>query len=128
VTVTRDPYRLRSGYLAELAIVATDLAEVIGTAIGLQLLFGWPLWLGIAVTSLDVFLILFLQRIGFRAVEAFIIAILGVIALSFAIQIGIASPHWPDVLGGFVPRAEIIAEPRYALSRHGNSGCDRDAA
>lgn len=97
--------------LAELAIIATDIAEVIGTAIGLQLLFGWPLWVGIAVTSLDVFLILFLQRIGFRAVEAFIIAILAVIALSFAIQIGIASPYWPDVLGGFVPRTEIVTNP-----------------
>lgn len=97
--------------LAELAIIATDIAEVIGTAIGLQLLLGWPLWLGILVTSLDVFLILLLQRIGFRAVEAFIIAVLGVIALSFAIQIGLASPFWPDVLGGFVPRTEIVTNP-----------------
>lgn len=97
--------------LAELAIIATDIAEVIGTAIGLQLLLGWPLWLGIAITSLDVFLILLLQKIGFRAIEAFIIAILGVIALSFAIQIGLASPHWPDVLEGFVPRTEIVTNP-----------------
>lgn len=97
--------------LAELAIIATDIAEVIGTAIGLQLLLGWPLWIGIAVTSLDVFLILFLQKVGFRAVEAFIIAILIAIAACFAIQIGLVSPDWSAVLGGFVPRTDIVTNP-----------------
>ncbi|MET0220248.1 MAG: Nramp family divalent metal transporter, partial [Tardiphaga sp.] len=63
---------------AEIAITATDLAEVIGTAIGLNLLFGIPLEIGVIITALDVFLILYLQRLGFRAVEAVIIAILGV--------------------------------------------------
>src|SRR3954452_3293967 len=75
----RDAYPRSVGHLlwalAELAIVATDLAEVIGTAIGLNLVFGIPLEIGVIVTALDVFLILYLQRLGFRAVEAVIIAI-----------------------------------------------------
>src|SRR5918996_5194011 len=65
--------------LAEVAICATDLAEVIGTAIGLNLLFGVPLEIGVLITALDVFIILFLQKLGFRWVEAFIITLLGVI-------------------------------------------------
>src|SRR3982750_2093345 len=71
---------------AEIAITATDLAEVIGTAIGLSLLFGLPLSVGVCVTALDVFLILALQAFGFRWIEAFVVALLGVIALCFAIQ------------------------------------------
>ncbi len=70
--------------MAEIAIIATDIAEVIGTAIGLNLLFGIPLELGVLITSLDVFLILWLQKKGFRWLEAFIIALLGVIAVCFA--------------------------------------------
>ena len=62
--------------LAELAIVATDLAEVIGTAIGLNLLFGIPLEYGVVITALDVFLVLYLQNKGFRWIEAFIITLL----------------------------------------------------
>src|SRR4051794_25598839 len=71
---------------AEIAIIATDIAEVVGTAIGLNLLFGIPLELGVLITALDVFLILWLQRIGFRWVEAFIIALLGIIFVSFFFQ------------------------------------------
>ncbi|MCC7271285.1 MAG: Nramp family divalent metal transporter, partial [Alphaproteobacteria bacterium] len=66
--------------LAEAAICATDLAEVIGTAIGLNLLFGLPLEIGVVLTALDVFLVLWLQSLGFRWVEALIVALLGVIA------------------------------------------------
>src|SRR5688572_6106830 len=84
--------------LAELAICATDLAEVIGTAIGLNLLFGIPLEIGVIITALDVFSILYLQTLGFRWVEAFIIALLGVIALCFAIQIALADPDWGGVI------------------------------
>src|SRR3954451_2466987 len=78
--------------LAELAICATDLAEVIGTAIGLNLLFGVPLEIGVIITALDVFLILYLQNLGFRWVEAFIITLLGVIAVCFIVQIALADP------------------------------------
>ena len=65
---------------AEIAIIATDIAEVVGTAIGLNLLFGIPLELGVIITAFDVFLILWLQRLGFRWIEAFVVAMLGVIA------------------------------------------------
>ncbi len=78
--------------LAEIAICATDLAEVIGTAIGLNLLFGIPLEIGVIITALDVFLILWLQNKGFRWVEAFIITLLGVIAVCFLVQIALAEP------------------------------------
>ena len=80
--------------LAEIAICATDLAEVIGTAIGLNLLFGIPLEIGVLITALDVFLILWLQNKGFRWVEAFIITLLGVIAVCFLVQIALADPEW----------------------------------
>src|SRR5207344_1053343 len=97
--------------LAELAICATDLAEVIGTAIGLNLLFGVPLEIGVLLTALDVFLILWMQRLGFRWIEAFIVSLLGVIAVSFAIQIALADPQWGAVLRGFLPTTEIVQNP-----------------
>ena len=98
-------------FLAELAIIATDIAEVIGTAIGLNLLFGIPLELGVIITALDVFLILWLQKKGFRWLEAFIIALLGVIAVCFGVQIALADPVWGDVIKGFAPTTDIITNP-----------------
>ena len=97
--------------LAEIAIIATDIAEVIGTAIGLNLLFGVPLEIGVVITALDVFLILWLQKKGFRWLEAFVITLLGVIAASFAIQIALADPDWGDVIRGFAPTVEIVKNP-----------------
>lgn len=97
--------------LAEVAIIATDIAEVIGTAIGLNLLFGIPLELGVIITALDVFLILYLQRKGFRWLEAFVITLLGIIALSFGIQIALADPDWGAVIRGFAPTVEIVKNP-----------------
>jgi manganese transport protein len=97
--------------LAELAIVATDIAEVIGTAIGLNLLFGVPLEIGVVITALDVFLILYLQKLGFRYLEAFIITLLGVIAACFAIQIALADPQWGEVIRGFAPTTQIVTDP-----------------
>jgi manganese transport protein len=97
--------------LAELAICATDLAEVIGTAIGLNLLFGIPLEIGVIITALDVFLILYLQKLGFRWVEAFIITLLGVIAICFGIQIALAKPEWAGVIQGFAPTTELFSNP-----------------
>ncbi|MEQ1647003.1 MAG: Nramp family divalent metal transporter [Hyphomicrobiaceae bacterium] len=97
--------------LAEIAIVATDLAEVIGTAIGLKLLFGLPLAYGVLITSLDVFLILWLQQLGFRKLEAFVISLLAIIAGCFAIQIALADPDWGAVLRGFIPTPEIVTNP-----------------
>ncbi len=98
-------------FLAECAIIATDIAEVIGTAIGLNLLFGIPLELGVLITALDVFLILWLQTKGFRWLEAFIITLLGVIALCFGIQIMLADPDWGGVIRGFAPTVEIVRNP-----------------
>ncbi len=97
--------------LTEIAICATDLAEVIGTAIGLNLLFGVPLEIGVIITALDVFLILWMQNLGFRWVEAFIVTLMGVIALSFAIQIAMADPDWGAVIRGFAPTTEIVRNP-----------------
>lgn len=96
---------------AEIAITATDLAEVIGTAIGLNLLFGIPLELGVIITALDVFLVLALQAFGFRWIEAFVVALLGVIAACFAIQIAMADPDWGAVIRGFAPTTQILTEP-----------------
>lgn len=98
-------------FLAEVAIIATDIAEVIGTAIGLNLIFGIPLELGVVITALDVFLILYLQKLGFRWVEALIIALLGVIAICFAVQIALADPDWGQVIRGFAPTTEIVRNP-----------------
>ena len=98
--------------LAELAICATDLAEVIGTAIALNLLFGMPLEIGVVVTALDVFVILWLQNKGFRWIEAFIITLLGVIALCFGVQIALADPDWGQVIRGFAPTTEIVTNPQ----------------
>jgi manganese transport protein len=97
--------------LAEIAICATDLAEVIGTAIGLNLLFGIPLEIGVLITALDVFLILWLQNLGFRWIEAFIVTLLGVIAVCFTIQIAMANPEWGAVIRGFAPTTDIVTNP-----------------
>jgi manganese transport protein len=97
--------------VSEIAICATDLAEVIGTAIGLNLLFGIPLELGVIITALDVFLILWLQNVGFRWIEALIVTLLGVIAVCFAIQIAMANPDWRAVIVGFAPTVEIVKNP-----------------
>lgn len=89
--------------LAELAIAATDLAEVLGMAIGLHLLTGLPLIWGVVITVLDTFLLLLLQRYGIRKMEAFIIALVATIGVSFFIQIFMAKPELSDVLTGFIP-------------------------
>lgn len=111
----RDAYPKPVAYglwmLAELAICATDLAEVIGTAIGLNLLFGIPLEIGVIITSLDVFLILYLQRVGFRWLEAFVITLLGIITLCFAIQIALANPDLGGIIRGFAPTTQIVTNP-----------------
>lgn len=91
--------------LAELAIAATDLAEVLGMAIGIHLLTGMPLIWGTAITVLDTFLFLLLQRYGIRKMEAFIIALVATIGFSFLIQIIIAKPDLAEVATGFVPTA-----------------------
>jgi manganese transport protein len=111
----RDAYPRWAAYplwiAAEVAIIATDIAEVIGTAIGLNLLFSIPLEIGVLLTALDVFLILYLQRAGFRYLEALIITLLGVIAACFAVQIALAHPEWGPLIRGFAPTTAIVRDP-----------------
>ena len=96
---------------AEVAIIATDIAEVVGTAIGLNLLFEIPLELGVIITALDVFVVLMLQRLGFRKVEAFVLALLAVIFVCFIAQMALAKPDWLGVAGGFIPSTDLIHQP-----------------
>lgn len=90
--------------LAELAIAATDLAEILGMAIGIQLLFGLPLMFGVGISILDTFLLLYLQRLGIRKIEAFILTLIGLIGVCFLINILLAQPVLYDVIQGFIPR------------------------
>ncbi len=89
--------------LAEVAIAACDLAEVLGMAIGIQLLTGLPLVWGVSITVLDTFLLLYLQRLGMRKMEAFIITLVAIIGISFFIEILLAKPNLAEVSSGFIP-------------------------
>ena len=97
--------------LCEIAIAACDLAEVIGAAIALNLLFGLPLIWGVSLTALDVLIVLFLQHKGFRYVEALVIGLIVAIAACFAVELVLARPDMGDVLVGFIPRGEILTNP-----------------
>jgi manganese transport protein len=97
--------------LCEIAIAACDLAEVIGSAIALNLLFGIPLVGGVCLTALDVLLILLLQNKGFRYLEAFVIALVATIGLCFAVELVMARPAMAAIFQGLVPRAEIVSNP-----------------
>lgn len=112
----RDTYSKPVNFLlwlaCEAAIIACDLAEVIGTAIALNLLFGLPLLYGVIITTLDVFLLLLLMNKGFRFLEAFVISLLTIIAVCFGIQIAAASPSISGILGGFMPSMEIVTNPQ----------------
>ncbi|WP_298688686.1 Nramp family divalent metal transporter [uncultured Sphingomonas sp.] len=97
--------------LCEVAIVACDLAEVIGTAIALQLLFHIPMVIGVCLTAADVLIVLALQKHGFRKLETFIIALLGLIAGCFIVELILAQPLVAGIAGGFVPHADILTNP-----------------
>ncbi len=97
--------------LAEVAICATDLAELIGTAIALKLLFGIPLLAGVVLTALDALLVLWLQHRGMRWLEAFIIAMIALIAGCFLVEIVLANPDWAAVLAGYTPSAALLSDP-----------------
>lgn len=90
--------------LAEVAIAATDLAEVLGMAIGLQLLFGLPLLWGVLLTFLDTFLLLFFIHRGMRVIEAFILALIGIIGVAFLVEMVLAKPEMGELVTGFIPR------------------------
>ncbi len=97
--------------LCEIAIAACDLAEVVGSAIALQLLFGIPLVWGCVITCLDVLIVLFLQHRSFRYVEALVITLIATIGTCFAINLILAHPSVTGVLLGFTPRPEILSHP-----------------
>ncbi|HZF67078.1 MAG TPA: Nramp family divalent metal transporter [Gemmatirosa sp.] len=111
----RDHYSRPVGFLlwgaAELAIAATDLAEVVGTAIALNLLFGLPLPWGIVITVLDVFLVLLLQNRGFRRLEALVIALVATVGLCFLFELIVSRPDMAAVARGFVPDPDIVRDP-----------------
>jgi manganese transport protein len=108
----RDHYSRRTAIflwiVCELAIAACDLAEVLGSAVALKLLFGVPLLLGVILTAFDVLLVLALQGRGFRLVEAFVVVLIGTIGICFAYEIFFARPLWMEAAHGFIPRLEIL--------------------
>ncbi|MEJ2520590.1 MAG: Nramp family divalent metal transporter, partial [Desulfuromonadales bacterium] len=103
------PLNLFLWFLAEIAIAATDLAEVLGTIVGLNLLFGLPLLWGCAVTAFDTFLLLALQRLGMRKMEAFIVMLVATIGGCFLIEVYLAKPDWGGIAAGFVPHLDPSA-------------------
>ncbi len=103
------PVTLFLWVVCEIAIAACDLAEVLGAAIALNLLFGLPLIWGVTLTALDVLIILFLQQKGFRYVEALVVGLILLIAGSFAVELWLAQPDLGDVAAGFVPSPGILA-------------------
>jgi manganese transport protein len=108
----RERYSRRTGLflwvVCEIAIAACDLAEVLGSAVALKLLFGLPLLAGVLITAFDVLIVLALQGRGFRLVEAFVVTLIGSIAACFAYEIFFAHPLWREAAIGFIPRAEIL--------------------
>jgi manganese transport protein len=107
----RRPVSVGLWLLAEVAIAACDLAEVIGSAIALNLLFHIPLLWGVCITALDVLLILFLQQRGFRFLEALILALIGTIGVCFALEIVFSRPDILGIVSGFVPSSRIVRDP-----------------
>ena len=97
--------------ICELAIAACDLAEVIGSAIALNLLFGLPMIWGVCLTALDVLVVLYLQHHGFRYVEALVVGLILAIAGSFAIEVFLARPSLTAVAAGFIPRTIVLRDP-----------------
>ncbi len=108
----RDSYSRRTTIvlwlLCEVAIAACDLAEVLGAAIALNLLFGLPLVWGVCLTALDVLIVLYLQHRGFRYVEALVVGLILAIAGSFAVEMWLSRPDLGSVAAGFVPRLEVL--------------------
>jgi manganese transport protein len=97
--------------LAEIAISATDLAEVVGSAVAIQLLFGLPLIIGVMITAVDVFFILFLNTKGFRYIEVVVGSLIAVISLCFIAELIFARPELGGVLLGFIPKSQVITNP-----------------
>jgi manganese transport protein len=112
----RDSASRASGFaqwvLCEVAIAACDLAEVIGSAIALKLLFGLPLVVGVLLTALDVLVVLTLQRRGFRVLECIVGGLIVMIGGCFAYELAVSHPSLQGILGGLLPKPEIVTDPR----------------
>jgi manganese transport protein len=115
-------WRLPLWLLAETAIVACDLAELVGTAIALQLLFGLPLAWGVLLTVGDTLLLLLLQRWGVRRLEALVIALVALVGICFAVELLLLHPDWSAVLDGFQPRPQLLGDGRQLLLAAGILG------
>ena len=105
------PVRLILWFMAEIMIIACDLAEVIGSAIALNLLFNIPLAIGVVITAADVLLILMLQKKGFRYLEAFVIALVATITVAFGLEIFLARPEIIPLVAGFIPDIKVLGNP-----------------
>ena len=105
------PMALALWVLAEIAIAACDLAEVLGSAIALNLLFGMPLWLGVLLTVLDVLVILYFQNKGFRVLESIVMGLIFIIFICFGYEILVSQPNFKDIAAGLMPRKEILLNP-----------------
>jgi manganese transport protein len=101
--------------MAELAIIATDIAEVLGSALALQLLFGISLLVGIVITAFDMLIVVGLKGRGFRQVEAIVLGLVATIGVCFAVQLVLVGPNWTDVLHGFVPHLSQMSDPNAAF-------------
>ncbi|GAA2825259.1 Nramp family divalent metal transporter [Pseudolactococcus raffinolactis] len=102
--------------ITELAIMATDIAEVIGGAIALNLLFGLPIIWGVILTVFDVLLLLFLMKLGFRKIEAIVITLISVIMIVFVYEVAISDPVIADMLKGFIPQKEIFDRSQLTMA------------
>lgn len=94
----------------ELAIMATDIAEVIGSAVALNLLFGFPLLVGVFITVLDVFLLLTLTKLGFRKIEAIVMTLIATIFVIFMYEVILGQPNLPELVQGFIPKKEVVTD------------------
>jgi len=108
----REQYSRRISFVlwivCEIAIAACDLAEVLGSAVALKLLFGLPLLPGVIITAFDVLIVLALQGRGFRLIEVFVVTLIATVAACFAYEIFFAQPLWREAALGLIPRAEIL--------------------
>ncbi len=111
---TREHTSKKTGFvlwiITELAIMATDIAEVIGGAVALQLLFGFPLLIGVLITTFDVLLLLLLTKMGFRKIEAIVACLIAVIFFVFAYEVALADPNIGEVMRGFIPDTRITTD------------------
>ncbi|MDF5731744.1 MAG: Nramp family divalent metal transporter, partial [Rhizonema sp. PD38] len=98
--------------LCEIAISACDLAELVGSAIALQLLFGIPLAVGVCITALDVMMVLFLQNKGFRYVEALVITLITIIGVCFLAELFVARPDIGGIVQGFIPQSQVVRDSK----------------